>query len=215
MSSARWMACCNGSPRRSANEFNHRGHGAHRGASFFLHPSYFLPMTLGRTSSGAVKIKTDGDAGLRAVNCACCGGSDCIKPTPELKQILETWTSLQVSFTWPAFQPAGIPSRSGSFNIPNVPGCDPDQGPCPPVVEYPHVATNGIETTFFGEVSVTPEGFIFFHLYDTYIGGRVDLLCGRNIPEAQEVAVLVNGRIYPASWVSFEEDYATVSLTFS
>jgi hypothetical protein len=28
-------------------------------------------MTLGRTSSGAIKTKTDG--GLRAVNCACCG----------------------------------------------------------------------------------------------------------------------------------------------
>ncbi|MFZ9920269.1 MAG: hypothetical protein ACO3FQ_03810 [Terrimicrobiaceae bacterium] len=28
-------------------------------------------MTLGRTSSGAIKIKTDG--GLRAVECACCG----------------------------------------------------------------------------------------------------------------------------------------------
>jgi len=32
-------------------------------------------MTLGRTSSGAIKIKTDG--GLRAVNCACCGGCGC------------------------------------------------------------------------------------------------------------------------------------------
>ena len=31
-------------------------------------------MTLGRTSSGAVKIKTGG--GLRAVECACCGGCD-------------------------------------------------------------------------------------------------------------------------------------------
>lgn len=29
-------------------------------------------MTLGRSSSGAIKIKTDG--GLRAVNCECCGG---------------------------------------------------------------------------------------------------------------------------------------------
>lgn len=29
-------------------------------------------MTLGRTSTGAIKIKTDG--GLRAVGCACCGG---------------------------------------------------------------------------------------------------------------------------------------------
>jgi hypothetical protein len=34
-------------------------------------------MTLGRTSSGAIKIKTDGDAGLRAVNCACCGSLGC------------------------------------------------------------------------------------------------------------------------------------------
>lgn len=34
-------------------------------------------MTLGRTSSGAIKIKTDEEGGgLRAVNCGCCGG-DC------------------------------------------------------------------------------------------------------------------------------------------
>ena len=32
-------------------------------------------MTLGRTTSGAIKIKTDG--GLRAVNCACCGSLGC------------------------------------------------------------------------------------------------------------------------------------------
>jgi hypothetical protein len=32
-------------------------------------------MTLGRTTSGAIKIKTDG--GLRAVNCACCGCDVC------------------------------------------------------------------------------------------------------------------------------------------
>jgi hypothetical protein len=30
-------------------------------------------MTLGRTSAGKIKIKTDGEAGLRAVECACCG----------------------------------------------------------------------------------------------------------------------------------------------
>ena len=35
-------------------------------------------MTLGLTSTGAVKIKTD-DGGLRAVNCACCG---CPCPPP-------------------------------------------------------------------------------------------------------------------------------------
>ena len=32
-------------------------------------------MILGRTSSGAIKIKADG--GLRAVGCACCGGCGC------------------------------------------------------------------------------------------------------------------------------------------
>ena len=31
-------------------------------------------MTLGRTASNAIKIKTDSPKGLRAVNCACCGG---------------------------------------------------------------------------------------------------------------------------------------------
>ena len=168
-------------------------------------------MTLGRTSSGSIKIKTDG--GLRAVECACCGGSDCIKPTPELKQILETWTSLQVSFTWPAYPDAGLPSRSGSFNIPNVPGCDPDQGPCPPLVDY-HVTANGRETTFVGEVSVSPEGFIFFNLMDLFIGGQVELPCGAPW-EGEIMSVLVNGRSYPAYWLSFEEDQPTVSLTFS
>ena len=33
-------------------------------------------MTLGRTSSNAIKIKTD-SPGLRAVECACCGGVSC------------------------------------------------------------------------------------------------------------------------------------------
>jgi hypothetical protein len=32
-------------------------------------------MTLGRTPTGAIKIKTDG--GFRAVECACCGSCDC------------------------------------------------------------------------------------------------------------------------------------------
>ena len=85
MSLARWAAFCNGSqPRNADADFYHGEHRAHRGAfasSFFLHPSYFFLMTLGRTSSGAIKIKTDG--GLRAVNCACCGGEcACGSATP-------------------------------------------------------------------------------------------------------------------------------------
>ena len=38
-------------------------------------------MTLGRSSSGAIKIKTDG--GLRAVECACCGGGGCVTTITE------------------------------------------------------------------------------------------------------------------------------------
>ena len=58
-------------------------------------------MTLGLTSSGAVKIKTDG--GLRAVNCACCG-TPCECPLPDSikgKKIAVTsvsWSSI-VSFS--------------------------------------------------------------------------------------------------------------------
>jgi hypothetical protein len=74
------MARCNGSQRRNADEFNHRGHRGAFASSFFLHPSYFLQMTLGRTSSGAIKIKTDG--GLRAVNCACCDLCSCFSAPP-------------------------------------------------------------------------------------------------------------------------------------
>lgn len=53
-------------------------------------------MTLGRTASGAIKIKTDG--GLRAVGCACCGGCGCLTspiselldPPDQLIEILDT-----------------------------------------------------------------------------------------------------------------------------
>jgi hypothetical protein len=34
-------------------------------------------MTLGRSNSNAIKIKTDSPLGLRAVGCACCGGGVC------------------------------------------------------------------------------------------------------------------------------------------
>jgi len=50
-------------------------------------------MVLGRTSSNAIKTKTDG--GLRAVECACCGGCPCtnIKITGALFEILKNSTT--------------------------------------------------------------------------------------------------------------------------
>ena len=73
-------------------------------------------MTLGLTSSGAVKIKTDG--GLRAVNCACCGvcGCDVVRSraTPELIEILQNATAATIN---------GIAADSFDFygNDPNEP----------------------------------------------------------------------------------------------
>ena len=53
-------------------------------------------MTLGLTSSGAVKIKTDN--GLRAVNCACCGGvCGCSPVSEELKLIIESATQIEIN----------------------------------------------------------------------------------------------------------------------
>lgn len=41
-------------------------------------------MTLGRTASNAIKIKTDEEGGgLRAVNCACCGPCGCAVSLPQ------------------------------------------------------------------------------------------------------------------------------------
>jgi hypothetical protein len=61
-------------------------------------------MTLGLTSSGAVKIKTDG--GLRAVNCACCGCDLTIETAKT------TTISLAYNFD------ISTPSWSGQFTVP-------------------------------------------------------------------------------------------------
>ena len=63
-------------------------------------------MTLGRTASNAIKIKTDG--GLRAVNCACCGGCGCSLTIPEsLRDVFDNATSATLfgypSLDWMSF----------------------------------------------------------------------------------------------------------------
>ena len=53
-------------------------------------------MTLGLTSSGAVKIKTDG--GLRAVNCACCNTCGCGVAVPSsLREFADNATRSSIS----------------------------------------------------------------------------------------------------------------------
>ena len=63
-------------------------------------------MTLGRTSSGAIKIKTDSaGGGLRAVECGCCDTAicGCSSIPAELKTIIESATTIQVVATHNAF----------------------------------------------------------------------------------------------------------------
>jgi hypothetical protein len=59
-------------------------------------------MTLGRTSSNAIKIKTDGGT-TRAVNCACCGGCrPCqvdISQNESFLQTLQNATAVSISLT--------------------------------------------------------------------------------------------------------------------
>lgn len=49
-------------------------------------------MTLGRSSSGAIKIKTDGTLALRAVGCACCGGPQDFQPCRDCAPFLGNFT---------------------------------------------------------------------------------------------------------------------------
>jgi len=51
-------------------------------------------MTLGRTESGAIKIKTDtAGGGLRAVECACCGGRGCQITEQQFNAVLNGGTA--------------------------------------------------------------------------------------------------------------------------
>ena len=61
-------------------------------------------MTLGRTSSGAIKIKTDeAGGGLRAVECACCSSCNCNPPlTVKYKVTGISFGSIAIEQFWSA-----------------------------------------------------------------------------------------------------------------
>ena len=71
-------------------------------------------MTLGRSSTGAIKIKTDeAGGGLRAVECACCEVSSdpCVTTLMQndLVDIVQNATSVAVSYVFPDFFNTGYP----------------------------------------------------------------------------------------------------------
>lgn len=81
-------------------------------------------MIIGRTPSGAIKIKTDG--GLRAVGCACCGGDECA-PFPYTEtlgsflygSINDMWSKAKLDAWWdkPYTVNANIQARGRSYNL--------------------------------------------------------------------------------------------------
>ena len=85
-------------------------------------------MTLGRASSNAIKIKTDSPLGLRAVECACCGGGgvcQCSPMSAAVKNAIASATQVTVnslSRPWNGFtassggQPFGILTWEISFS---------------------------------------------------------------------------------------------------
>ena len=90
-------------------------------------------MTLGRTSSGAIKIKTDG--GLRAVSCACCNNTefDLCKGlfiSNPLLSIIRNATQVQVDYDLPEFErgPAIQGSKTYAWNgsVADTPDYEPD-----------------------------------------------------------------------------------------
>jgi len=76
-------------------------------------------MTLGLTSTGAVKIKTDEEGGgLRAVNCACCGGGGgscgCSPMSAAVKTAIASATQVTVNGNSVAWSGSSA-SYSGGF----------------------------------------------------------------------------------------------------
>ena len=85
------MARCNGSPRRNAD---------HEISNLKFEISN-LPMTLGRTASNAIKIKTDtAGGGLRAVECACCSSCNCNPPLTVKYKFTDTFSQIIGEQSW-------------------------------------------------------------------------------------------------------------------
>jgi len=91
-------------------------------------------MTLGRTDKGAIKIKTDGTLGLRAVNCACCGCDLTIETAKT------TTISLAYNFD------ISTPSWSGQFTV-------PIEETANPLLNYKKFCSQGTPQDFLGPCS--------------------------------------------------------------
>lgn len=77
-------------------------------------------MTLGRTSTGAIKIKSDSPNGLRAVECACCGGGGscgCSPMSAAVKTAIASATQVTVNGSTRAWNGSSASSGQQGFGV--------------------------------------------------------------------------------------------------
>jgi len=161
-------------------------------------------MTLGRTSTGAIKIKTDGeDSKPRAVNCACCGGCGCVSVAGvlingvPLSDILDAATTGTVTFN--SYNPPG--GWPTSDWIQNSNGWQV-------LFEYSEIA----QLTWDSTAKTLCGGGD--NAFDVWQFGPTDGCC---FPGAScsETTVSVNGHAFSANWLSFGGSNPAPSFSFS
>ncbi len=127
-------------------------------------------MTLGRTSNGAIKIKTGG--GLRAVECACCGGCPGISVIAEFSK-----------FGYPAFDGSSRRFLKKRFVDDGCPDAEPPGGIGTVICEYDECGVEQFVSTTGGPgatlnvcaVSVCPSGEESFRSVT-----QLDIACGED-----------------------------------
>jgi len=87
-------------------------------------------MTLGRTSAGKIKIKTDSPKGLRAVSCGCCGNClfDAFSPTPTPIEGAQKFKYLTYEYNLPLYDLGSLDYGRESWRLECAPYTTEDGG---------------------------------------------------------------------------------------
>jgi hypothetical protein len=200
-------------------------------------------MTLGRTSSGAIKLKTDeAGGGLRAVECACCGGCGCAVSFP----LDDNFTQVSGSFEYSILDGFQTYNYGGTFSGPWVTEISPEFGEYKTilgefgtgfVVPYPQPADGSIYATdgmiFYRQGCLTlrlmPAGFPSITLASLAATGnppvpkeecRPTNFIGEQEFVTENVVFVVNGARVGAYYMDFFSEYslagiATFDVNFS
>ena len=172
-------------------------------------------MTLGRTSSGAIKIKTDSaGGGLRAVECACCGGCGCasVAVSGDLLAVFENMlTYPPCSGCSGYYPPPGYPDLPTCFGRPsdffsiNADGWDflwdfvgPSQS------TFAGARYSAADKCFFADgFNIRPADFTFYN--ELYIG-QIEGCCPTTSTCSEGGQIFINGQAVPAINVIVDEN---------